>query len=44
MELKMGQGESSNKQFHKTLLNLVFSANNPFQSNFNYIVGQHYVK
>lgn len=32
------------QKFHQTLSNLIFSANNPFQSNFNYIVDQHYVK
>jgi hypothetical protein len=32
------------QKFHKTLSNLILSANNPFQSNFNYIVDQHYVK
>jgi len=31
-------------QFKNTLSNLIFSANNPFQSNFDYVVDQNYLK
>ena len=36
--------KDTQSEFSKTLTNLIFSANNPFQSNFNYIVDQTYLK